>query len=223
MPQRYRPSSITLPYAHRLATLADHSRWKDMRVGLYGGSFNPGHAGHTHIALEALKRLKLDAVWLMVSPGNPLKDGTDMASFDARLESARDLADAHPRLFASDIEARLNSALTAETLSRLRQALHRTEFIWLMGADNLAQFHLWHAYDHIARQMPLAVVDRPGYTSSALHGVFAKRYAARRVPASRLLEPRQGLPRWSFLFLPRHPQSASNIRDEIGLSWAEEG
>ncbi|RMB07894.1 nicotinate (nicotinamide) nucleotide adenylyltransferase [Eilatimonas milleporae] len=197
--------------------LRDAARWEGRTVGLYGGSFNPGHEGHLHVALEALKRLPVDAVWLMVSPGNPLKDDTDMAPFDARLESARELADRHPGLFASDVENRLGTRYTAETVRALRRFMPKTSFIWMMGADNMATFHLWRDWQDIAMTVPIAIFDRPQYSQHGLSGHLAQRFAANRVPARMIRADRA--PAWAFLTIPRHPASATLIRQALGREW----
>ena len=137
------------------------------RIGLLGGSFNPAHAGHRHISLEALRALDLDELWWLVSPGNPLKDGhSDMAPLAARLASARKVARGS-RIVPTAIEAQLGTRYTADTLRKLVRRFPKHRFIWLMGADNLAQFHLWRDWRNIARTMPIAVIARPGYDGAA--------------------------------------------------------
>ena len=137
------------------------------RIGLLGGSFNPAHRGHRNISLFAMDALGLDAVWWLVSPGNPLKDGArDMAPLPARLGSARAMA-RRSRIVATDIEARLGTRYTADTLAALRRKHPQHDFIWLMGADNLGQFHRWRDWRKIARTVPIAVIARPGYDNVA--------------------------------------------------------
>jgi len=135
-------------------------------IGLLGGSFNPAHGGHRRISLFAMKALKLDAMWWLVSPGNPLKDGGDMAPLRARLASARKVA-RRSRIVPTAIEARLRTRYTVDTLKALRRRYPQYRFIWIMGADNLAQFHRWKDWRGIARLMPIAVMVRPGYDKSA--------------------------------------------------------
>jgi nicotinate-nucleotide adenylyltransferase len=133
------------------------------RIGLLGGSFNPAHRGHRAISLAAIRALALDEVWWLVSPGNPLKAGApDMAPLAARLASAREQARRAP-IRASNLEARLGTRYTADTLRRIAALHPRHRFIWLMGADNLAQFHRWRRWRAIARTVPIAVIERPGY------------------------------------------------------------
>jgi len=141
------------------------------RTGLLGGSFNPAHRGHRRITLAAIAALDLDEAWWLVSPGNPLKEGRrDMAPLAARLASARAQARRAP-IRATDIEARLHTRYTLDTLRKLQRRYPRRRFIWLMGADNLAQFHRWRGWRAIARTMPIAVVARPGYDDDALASV----------------------------------------------------
>lgn len=132
-----------------------------------GGSFNPAHRGHRFVTLQAIRTLDLDEAWWLVSPGNPLKPRAGMAPFAARLASARIAAQRAP-IRASDVETRLGTRYTLDTLRALSRRYPRTRFIWLMGADNLAQFHQWRRWRDIARTMPIAVVARPGYDDDAL-------------------------------------------------------
>jgi len=136
-------------------------------TGLLGGSFNPAHRGHRGITLAAIRALDLDEAWWLVSPGNPLKSGArDMAPLAARLASARAMARRAP-IRATAIEARMHTRYTLDTLRALRRRYPRRQFVWLMGADNLAQFHRWRGWRDIARTMPIAVIARPGYERQA--------------------------------------------------------
>lgn len=137
------------------------------RIGLLGGSFNPAHRGHRHVTLAAIRALALDEAWWLVSPGNPLKPARGMAPFAARLASARTMARRAP-IRASDLELRLRTRYTADTLRLIRRRYPHARFVWIMGADNLAQFHQWRDWRTIARTMPIAVVARPGYDARAL-------------------------------------------------------
>jgi nicotinate-nucleotide adenylyltransferase len=136
------------------------------RIGLLGGSFNPAHAGHRAISLHAIRALGLDEVWWLVSPGNPLKPVEGMAPFEARLASARKMA-RHAPIRPTGIERRLKTRYTVDTLSKLTRLFPDNRFIWLMGGDNLAQFHQWRSWRDIAREVPIAVIARPGYERSA--------------------------------------------------------
>ena len=136
------------------------------RIGLLGGSFNPAHRGHRRISLAALEALGLDEVWWLVSPGNPLKADKEMAPFDARLRSAQAMA-RHAPIRVSDFEARAGTRFTIETVQALMRRHGRHQFIWLMGADTVAQFHQWKAWRRLASRVPIAVVSRPGYEGAA--------------------------------------------------------
>jgi len=137
------------------------------RVGLLGGSFNPAHGGHRAISMAAIEALDLDELWWLVSPGNPLKDGRwDMASIEERMASAHAVTRGTP-IRVTAIERDLGTRYTADTLRALARRFPKRRFIWLMGSDNLADFHRWRDWRSIARQMPIAVIARPGYIASA--------------------------------------------------------
>lgn len=180
-------------------------------MGLLGGSFDPAHAGHVHISRAALIRFDLDRLWWLVSPGNPLKT-KGPAPLEQRMARARAVMQ-HPRVTVTDIESRLGTRYTAETLARLQALYPRVHFIWLMGADNLAQFHQWQDWQGIARRVPIGVLARPGQRLAARTAPAARLFAPYRVPAlqSRLLA-RVAAPAWSFVNLPLHPASSSAIR-----------
>lgn len=137
------------------------------RTGLLGGSFNPAHGGHRAISLAAVEALGLDEVWWLVSPGNPLKPKAGMAPLAARVRSARAMARRAP-IRVTAIERELGTRFTIDTLRALKRRFPRRRFVWVMGADNLAQLHLWKDWRRIAREMPIAVVARPGYDDGAL-------------------------------------------------------
>jgi nicotinate-nucleotide adenylyltransferase len=182
------------------------------RVGLLGGSFNPAHAGHLHVAQLARRRLALHQVWLLVSPGNPLKASAGMAPLPDRLASARALADGR-RVVATDIERRLRTRYTADTVASLRRLFPRVRFVWLMGADNLVQLPSWRRWREIAREVAFAVLPRPTYNHRALAGQAARRlHAARKLacaaPALAAMKP----PAWVFLGARQHNASATAIR-----------
>src|SRR6059058_2700708 len=137
------------------------------RIGLLGGSFNPAHAGHRRISIDAMAALGLDEVWWLVSPGNPLKEGTrDMAPFEARLASARHMAK-RGRIRASDFEQREGTRFTIDTVRRLKRRHPEHRFIWFLGSDTLPNFHKWRDWRGLAREVPIAVIRRPGYDSAA--------------------------------------------------------
>lgn len=182
------------------------------RIGLLGGSFNPAHAGHRHLSLWALKLLRLDEVWWLVSPQNPLKPAEGMAPLAERLEEARRTA-AHPRLRALALEAELGTRYTADTLEALRRRHPRTRFVWLIGADNLLQMPQWRRWTSIFHAVPVAVFARAPYSLRALSGTAARRFARFRVrgPRARGLADRLP-PAWAFFSMPLHFESATRIR-----------
>jgi nicotinate-nucleotide adenylyltransferase len=182
------------------------------RIGLLGGSFNPAHRGHRKLSLHAIRALALDEVWWLVSPGNPLKPEAGMAPYPARLASARQMA-RHAPIRVSDAEARLRTRYTADTLARLPNLYPNNRFIWLMGADNLAQFHRWRDWRGIARQVPIAVIARPGYGARA-HASPAMSWLRRAVrPAGQAKKwTRWRLPALVLLRFRPDPTSATRIR-----------
>ncbi|WP_253783145.1 nicotinate-nucleotide adenylyltransferase [Gluconobacter japonicus] len=183
-----------------------------MRVGLLGGSFNPAHIGHLQVAQRALRALKLDQVWLMVSPGNPLKPRKGMGAFRARLASAQRLADGR-RICATDIEARLKQRYTVKTVALLKQRFPNVQFVWLMGADGLAQFSRWKNWRVLARMIPIAILPRPGSVTPALHGAAASVLRRNRRPSREapILGRRKGSA-WTFLSAPQNDISATALR-----------
>ena len=187
-----------------------------VRIGLLGGSFNPAHEGHRHVAERALAALGLHQVWLLVSPGNPLKPARGMAPFAARLASARRIADGR-RVVATDIEARLGTRYTVDTLALLRRRFPRARFVLLLGADNLEQLPRWRGWREIARTTPIAVVPRPGATRRALAGRAARVLGRhRRRPAALFHETEGAHAPWCLIPGPEHPASATAIRARCG-------
>ena len=182
-----------------------------LRVGLLGGSFNPAHDGHRYISLEAIKRLRLDQVWWLVSPQNPLKAAAGMAPLAERLAGAVAMA-RHPRLKVLALETRLGTRYTADTLARLaRWPGHR--FVWLMGADNMAQLPRWWKWRGILAGCPVAVFERHPYSYPALSGPVARGFAAVRLPEDRVDELAHAAPpAWVFVRMRPHPASATAIR-----------
>ncbi|MEP1942802.1 MAG: nicotinate-nucleotide adenylyltransferase, partial [Sulfitobacter sp.] len=151
----------------------------DQVIGLLGGSFDPAHAGHVHITREALKRFGLDQVWWLVSPANPLKS-RGPAPMAERIARARQVMQ-HPSVQVTSIEERLGTRYTAQTLRGLQRLYPAQRFVWLMGADNLAQFHLWRDWEDIAQRVPLGVLARPGQRISARTSRAAKLFASQRI------------------------------------------
>lgn len=183
------------------------------RIGLLGGSFNPAHGGHRHISLEAMRPLGLDEVWWLVSPGNPLKEGAkDMAPFEARLVFARKAAKG-ARIRVSDFEERQGTRYTIDTIRRLKLHYPQHEFIWLLGSDTLPNFHKWRDWRGLAREVPIAVIRRPGYDSAA-HAARAMGWLRRFVhPSSQARYWTDwSAPAILFLRLPPDTTSATAIR-----------
>lgn len=189
---------------------------KKRTIGLLGGSFNPAHAGHVHISIEAKKRLKLAEVWWLVSPQNPLKPLLGMAPFEARFAGAQTLTAKHPFIHISDIEKRLNTRYTIDTLRKLKRRFPRVQFVWLMGADNLATIHRWEEWAEIFEQMPVLVLDRAPFSHSALRKKAALRFAGARKKTSEISAlAALRLPAWGFVHMRKHPESATNIRKQL--------
>lgn len=180
-------------------------------IGLLGGSFDPAHEGHAHITREALKRFGLDQVWWLVSPGNPLKS-RGPAPMQARVAQARSVM-VHPRVRVTGIEAQLGTRYTAQTLGALQRLYPAQRFVWLMGADNLAQFHLWQDWQSIARNVPMGILARPGQRISARMSRAASLYAPYRI-AGRYSQRlgRAHAPAWCFVNVPMMDVSSSAIR-----------
>ncbi len=186
-------------------------------IGLLGGSFDPAHRGHVHITLQSLKRFNLDRVWWLVSPGNPLKT-RGPAPLGKRMAQAKSIMQ-DPRVSVTDLETRLGTRYTAETLSLIRARYPRNRFVWLMGADNLAQFHHWQNWQQIMESVPVGVLARPGDRISARRSVASQRYDYARLPghASQLLS-RCDAPAWCYINLPLSDASSSAIRARGGWS-----
>jgi len=183
-----------------------------LRVGLLGGSFNPAHAGHLHISRLAIRRLKLDQVWWLVSPQNPLKTPRGMASLDERLAGAARAA-ADPRVRVGALERDLGTRYTADTVAALGARFPGVRFVWLMGADLLLQLPRWKRWRDVFRAVPIAVFARPSYSLKARSGRAARRFATARRLASRAPDlAAMTPPAWVFLRIPLHGASASRIR-----------
>ena len=187
-----------------------------MRVGLFGGSFNPAHEGHTHVAETAIQRLALDRVVWLVSPQNPLKDANGTAPLSQRMASARAHAPG-PSMIVSDFEARVGTRRTIDTLHVITRRHPGVQFVWLMGSDNLASFHRWRGWTDIARLMPMAVVARPGSLLDSRTAPAARRFAAARVsPEKARLLPGACAPAWTYLTAPLNHLSSTAIREAEG-------
>jgi len=185
---------------------------KGLAVGLFGGSFNPPHAGHALVAEIALRRLRLDQLWWIVTPGNPLKNTSDLAPLGERIERSERLIH-DPRVKVTAFEAAHRIRYTADTLELVKRRNPGVDFVWIMGADSLATFHRWQRWREIAATFPIAVVDRPGSTLAFLSSVMAKTYARSRVDedgAPRLARMRA--PAWTFVHGPRSSLSSTALR-----------
>lgn len=186
-------------------------------VGLLGGSFNPAHDGHVHITKTALKRFGLDRVWWLVSPGNPLKPKGPAPMADRMAQATRVMD--HPKVEITDIECRLGTRFTAQTIAGLQNRYLGVRFVWLMGADNLAQFHRWQDWQWIMESVPVGVIARPGDRVSARLSKAATIYRGAMLPARASSSLASGrAPRWCFINLPMSDQSSTAIRQRGG--WA---
>jgi len=183
-----------------------------MRIGLFGGTFDPPHAAHLAASLLAMKRLQLDRMWWLVTPGNPLKDTRGLRPLEQRMADAAKLA-SHPRIDVTGLEAVINTRYTYDTLEYLVRRCAGVRFVWVMGADNLASFHRWRGWRTIAELMPLAVVDRPGFTLRATQSRAAiclapYRVGVEKTPTLATMPP----PAWVFLYGPRSSLSSTQLR-----------
>ena len=182
-----------------------------MRIGLLGGSFNPAHEGHSHASELAFKQLGLDFVWWLVSPQNPLKETQGMTSFGERLQGARKF-NRHPRVMVTDIESRLGTRFTIDTLRALKRRFPQLRFVWLMGSDNLVQIPRWRNWQDIFANMPVAVIARPGTALAALSSKAATRFKPAYVTPNRhiaVMSP----PAWTMIDVRRrNPSSATHLR-----------
>jgi nicotinate-nucleotide adenylyltransferase len=178
-----------------------------LRIGLLGGSFNPAHDGHLYVSETALKRLKLDAVWWLVSPGNPLKPSGAMTRLADRLAGAIRLAAREPRIHVSALETGLGTRFTIDTVMALQRRFAQVHFIWLMGSDNLEQFGHWRRWQDLARRIPIAVVQRPGSLMASLNAPLVRRFGTVR-DLRALMHP----PALMILDGARNHESATRLR-----------
>lgn len=189
---------------------------RGMVVGLFGGSFNPPHEGHRLVARIALRCLGLDQLWWMVTPGNPLKSGRYLAPLSQRIALSEQMAD-DPRIRVTAFELSLGSSYTAQVLERVRMRNPHVNFVWIMGADNLRDFHRWQNWKKIAMTFPIAVIDRPGATLSFLSSTMAKTFDYARIDEHDALTlGRTEAPAWTFIHGPRSIVSSTAIRKMNG-------
>ncbi len=184
----------------------------NMTVGLFGGSFNPPHEGHLLVAQTAIRKLKLDQLWWIVTPGNPLKSHGNLATLGERIACSKALV-RDPRIRVTAFEAAQGLHYTAQTLKFVLKRNIGVRFAWVMGADNLANFHKWQHWQTIAQSVPIAIIDRPGSTLSFLSSIMAKRFDYARIDeddAARL--PHMQAPAWTFIHGPRSHHSSTAIR-----------
>ena len=186
-----------------------------MRVGLYGGSFNPAHEGHAHVAETAKRRLNLDRVIWLVSPQNPLKASHETADLAHRMAGAQALAKG-PGMIVSDVETRLGSAYTIDTVRALKRRFPGVKFVWIMGADSLASFHRWRGWVQIMQEGPVAVVSRPWISLKSRFSPAALRFARYRLPSTAALRlPDAKPPAWAFLFGRFNFLSSTALRERL--------
>lgn len=184
-----------------------------LRIGLFGGSFNPPHGGHALVAETALRRLGLDRIWWLVTPANPLKSNAGLPSQAERMALVRELVGRDPRMVITGIEAAIGTRYTEETIRFLRRRCPQVNFVWLMGADNLAGFHRWKNWRDIAANVPFVVIDRPGSTLKAVASPAARMLARARLEESDAqLLARRDAPAWIFLHGKRSSASSTAIR-----------
>jgi nicotinate-nucleotide adenylyltransferase len=199
---------------HRHQTPQFFHSLTSLKIGLVGGSFNPAHDGHVHVAREVRRRLNLDQIWWLVSPQNPLKSTANMAPLAMRLDQARRIAAPIPFLRVLAPEQDLPENYTFSTLKFLKKTMPRARLVWIMGADNLAQFSRWHRYRDIIRLLPIAVIDRPSYSLEAMGAgrqLFKRRYRVGGMRHALACRPDK-LSGWCFIAGPKHTASASAIR-----------
>ena len=196
-------------------TLSNGAKFSDLTIGLFGGSFNPAHKGHLELSQYAIDKLGLDQVWWLVSPQNPLKSASETAPIAERISEALSISSIDPRITVTDLETQLGTTYTIETLRALKQIFDKTRFIWLMGSDNLEQFHLWHEWEEIAGTVPIAVFRRPGYAVDGPESPAMKRFAPQRQPVEQAkflahMKP----PVWLIMDNPIYNISATEIRNK---------
>ena len=186
-------------------------------IGLLGGSFNPAHSGHRHLSLVALRQLALDEIWWIVSPQNPLKSPKGMAPFAERVDRAEQVAN-HPQIRITDIESRIGTVFSVDTLKRLT-TWHNTDFVFLMGADNLTQLPEWRSWRQLVLTVPIAVFHRSPYSRRAMNSQAAHALVNYQLPSSRAAELK-GLkaPVWTFVHMQPNPASSTAIRQQH-LDW----
>lgn len=182
------------------------------RIGILGGSFNPPHEGHRNLSLMALKTLELDRIWWLVTPGNPIKSHEGLVSLKERLKACEAVS-SHPKIDVTGFEAALPTNYTADTLRFLKMRFRNVDFVWLMGADNLASFHKWQKWRTIFHTLPIAVFDRPGYRLKALSSPAAQTFQKARVTNGHSIRlAHLAPPAWQFITMPLSHLSSTELR-----------
>ena len=204
---------ISDPKIKRWITSSRQAVCSSQKIGLLGGSFNPAHHGHLSISKIALRRLGLNQIWWIVSPRNPLKEYDFLYDFEERVFSARKIINTN-NISISKLELNAQIKYTIGTLEYLRTRYHRSRFVWIMGADNLNQFHLWKEWEKIIKLMPIAIIDRPSSSLNVTSSVFANKYRAYRIDeadSSQLIYYKK--PAWVFMHTKLNYQSSSQLRN----------
>ena len=204
---------ISDPKIKRWITSSRQAVCSSQKIGLLGGSFNPAHHGHLSISKIALRRLGLNQIWWIVSPRNPLKEYDFLYDFEERVFSARKIINTN-NISISKLELNAQIKYTIGTLEYLRTRYHRSRFVWIMGADNLNQFHLWKEWEKIIRLMPIAIIDRPSSSLNVTSSVFANKYRAYRIDeadSTQLIYYKK--PAWVFMHTKLNYQSSSQLRN----------
>ena len=196
---------------------------RGMKVGLYGGSFNPAHEGHAHVAETARQRLGLDRVIWLVAPQNPLKSSAETRPLTRRMAGVR--AFARDRgMIVSDVESRIGTRYTLDTILALKARFPGVHFVWIMGADSLAGFHRWRGWTQILRAVPVADVSLPWISLKSRSSPAARRFAAGRLPFHRAKAlPGQAPPAWIFLYGPLNFQSSTALRERMSAVRSRQG
>jgi len=203
-----------------LSSIKGSTQLSGLRIGLMGGSFNPPHEGHVHVSEVALRRFRLDQIWWLVSPQNPLKSTAEMASLIERIAQCRALV-RNPHIKVRNIEYRLGTTYSIETIRALQTRFRRASFCWIMGADNLLEFHKWNAWSAIMERIPVAVVARPGYHLRAGLSKTATRFHSDRLdPADAPLLVTRKAPAWTMVLDKLHPLSSTSIRETRSMAAA---
>jgi nicotinate-nucleotide adenylyltransferase len=185
--------------------------YRGLRIGLFGGSFNPAHEGHAHVAETALKQLGLHKIWWLVTPQNPLKSAHETAPFAQRLAGARKFARGNS-MAVSDIETRWSTRFSYDLIRKLRARYPGVRFVWILGSDNLINFHRWKRWEDVMRALPVAFVARPGALARARFSKLARRFAAARWSGKANALAEASAPAWMILSGPLDPHSSTDLR-----------